>query len=161
MVRGNPEVRFHEGSTTKKSTACCWGYHLSLFGGGPSSFPLLGYILLGCLDFNFLQTNGFSTKPLHGKPLATEFRFPFTTEPRPPQCCGEHDLPRPLALLGLMAWCYPPTVDGCEIHLAPAGNHGNRSLLVLTLGNQIIPWFLAGCRISSIHSRCLRFLGVW
>ena len=67
VVRGGPEVRgFHEGSTrvppgfhqgstrvppgfhkvlrglrggasTKKSTACCWGYHLSLFfvvGGG-------------------------------------------------------------------------------------------------------------------------------
>ena len=49
VVRGGPEVRFHEGSTrvppgfhevlrglrggasTKKSTACCWGYHLSLF----------------------------------------------------------------------------------------------------------------------------------
>ena len=49
VVRGGPEVRFHEGSTrvprgfhkvlrglqggasTKKSTACCWGYHLSFF----------------------------------------------------------------------------------------------------------------------------------
>ena len=55
MVRGGPEVRFHEGSTrvppwfhrfhqgstrcchgcgvvrTKKSTACCWGYHLVFF----------------------------------------------------------------------------------------------------------------------------------
>ena len=49
MVRGSPEVRFHEGFTrvppgfhevlrglrggakTKKSTARCWGYHLSLF----------------------------------------------------------------------------------------------------------------------------------
>ena len=43
VVRGGPEVRSHEGSTrvevlrglrggasTKKSTACCWGYHLSL-----------------------------------------------------------------------------------------------------------------------------------
>ena len=44
VVRGGPEVRFHEGSTrvevlrglrgcasTEKSTACCWGYyHLSL-----------------------------------------------------------------------------------------------------------------------------------
>ena len=52
VVRGGPEVRFHEGSTrvpprfhevlrglwggasTKKSTACCWGYHLSFFFGG-------------------------------------------------------------------------------------------------------------------------------
>ena len=51
VVRGGPEVRFHEGFTrvprgfhevlrgllggasTKKSTACCWGYHLSLFRG--------------------------------------------------------------------------------------------------------------------------------
>ena len=49
VVRGGPEVRFHQGSTrvppgfhevlrglrggasTKKSTDCCWGYHLSLF----------------------------------------------------------------------------------------------------------------------------------
>ena len=41
MVRSGPEVRFHEGSTrvppgfhqggSIKSTACCWGYHLSLF----------------------------------------------------------------------------------------------------------------------------------
>ena len=49
VVRGGPEVRFHEGSTrvprgfhedlrglrggasTKKSTACCWGYHLRFF----------------------------------------------------------------------------------------------------------------------------------
>ena len=48
VVRGGPEVRFHEDSTrvrgfhealrglrggasTKKSTTCCWGYHLSLF----------------------------------------------------------------------------------------------------------------------------------
>ena len=48
VVRGGPKVRFHEGSTrvppgfhqvlrglrgdasTKKSTAYCWGYHLSL-----------------------------------------------------------------------------------------------------------------------------------
>ena len=40
VVRGGPQVRFHEGSTrvprgfhgTKKSTACCWGYHQSLLG---------------------------------------------------------------------------------------------------------------------------------
>ena len=49
VVRGGPEVRFHQrstrvppgfhevlrglrgGASTKKSTACCWGYHLSLF----------------------------------------------------------------------------------------------------------------------------------
>ena len=53
VVRGDPEVRFHHGSTrvpprfhtrvrgfhevrrggpnTKKSTACCWGSYLSLF----------------------------------------------------------------------------------------------------------------------------------
>ena len=48
VVRGGPDVRFHEGSTrvppgfhegstlrggasTKKSTACCWGYHPSFF----------------------------------------------------------------------------------------------------------------------------------
>ena len=49
VVRGGHEVRFHEGSTrvprgfhevlrglrggasTKKSTECCWGRHLSLF----------------------------------------------------------------------------------------------------------------------------------
>ena len=38
MVRGGPEVRFRvrpgfQGSaaSTKKSTACCWGYHLSFF----------------------------------------------------------------------------------------------------------------------------------
>ena len=49
MVRGGPEERFHQGfhqgsrgfhealrglrggASTKKSTACCWGYHLSLF----------------------------------------------------------------------------------------------------------------------------------
>ena len=48
VVRSGPEVMFHEGSTkvspgfhevlrglrggasTKQSTACCWGYHLSL-----------------------------------------------------------------------------------------------------------------------------------
>ena len=55
VVRSGPEVRFHEGSTvvppgfhegstrfcgasTQKSTACCWGYHLSILffpaGGG-------------------------------------------------------------------------------------------------------------------------------
>ena len=53
MVRGGPEVRFEEGSTrvprgfhegstrfcegceasAKKSTACCWGYHLRLYMG--------------------------------------------------------------------------------------------------------------------------------
>ena len=52
VVRGSPEVRFHRGSTrvarrfhevlrwlrggasTKKSTACCWGYRLSFLSGG-------------------------------------------------------------------------------------------------------------------------------
>ena len=50
VVRGDPEVRFHEGprgstrvhevlrglrggASTKKSTACCWGYHVSLLRG--------------------------------------------------------------------------------------------------------------------------------
>ena len=58
QVRGGfPEVRFHEGSTrfcedrmlpgasTKKSTACCWGYHLSLFCSGLSLLS----VFLGCL----------------------------------------------------------------------------------------------------------------
>ena len=62
VVRGDPEVRFHQGSTrvppgfhegatrvppkvlrglrgaasTKKSTACCWGCHLRFFFGGGS-----------------------------------------------------------------------------------------------------------------------------
>ena len=54
VVRGGPEVRFHEGSTVPPAfhevLACCWGYHLSLFylflfaggGGGPkySDTPL-------------------------------------------------------------------------------------------------------------------------
>ena len=42
VVRGGPEVRFHQGSarvprglrggaSTEKSTAFCWGSHLSLF----------------------------------------------------------------------------------------------------------------------------------
>ena len=51
VVRGGPEVRIHESSTrvspqfhevlqggvvraVEKGTACCWGYHLSLFGLG-------------------------------------------------------------------------------------------------------------------------------
>ena len=61
VVRGGPAVRFHEGSTRvpqgfhegsttfcdgasiKKSTACCWGYHLSyLF---LCAFPFLSYFL--------------------------------------------------------------------------------------------------------------------
>ena len=42
VVRGGPEVRFHEGSTRsgwcehKKSTACCWGYHLSYLFSRPT-----------------------------------------------------------------------------------------------------------------------------
>ena len=60
VVRGGPEVRFHQGSTsvprgfhevlrglrrgasTKKSTACCWGCHLSFFFFGKVKAILMG-----------------------------------------------------------------------------------------------------------------------
>ena len=83
VVRGGPEVRFHEGSTsvppvfhqgstrvpqgfhedlrglrggasTKKSTACCWGCHLSLF------------CFSGCLLFCGFQGNPIENHHVEG-----------------------------------------------------------------------------------------------
>ena len=82
VVKGGPEVRFHEGSTkvdqgstrvppgfyqgstrvpagfhevlrglggasTRKSTACCWGYHLSLFPEIPKDLSTSSFASLG------------------------------------------------------------------------------------------------------------------
>ena len=44
------------------------------------------------------------------------------------------------------------TVDGCEIHFAPLGNHG-KPWFVGNYRGIILPGFLRWCRISSLHSR--------
>ena len=77
MVRGGPEVRFHEGGfhvgstrvppgvhegSTRvpqgsASTACCWGYHLSFFcflGGGPN-FETNSYLVPARLSQTYLS----------------------------------------------------------------------------------------------------------